>query len=240
MSQFFLLSEDRPATAKHGGEVDASHKWRLPGVRCLACGATWSDVGHDYPSVDLSELPEHREFEKARPESFPEFARLRELVRPLVPPHVELPPGTHFGALMGRAFGRFGPIDWVGGIRLLMRRDALERLQAEGVRGLVGCRTELRFRQKAPPDLLELQIGPHGRLHPDCIPPDVPPPCPTCGRQSFSWPEEPILDAESLPPELDLFRVGNFATMVIGTARFVDAVRRLELDGIMFRELPTR
>ena len=77
-------------------------------------------------------------------------------------------------------------------------------------------------------------------MHPDCIPPDVPPPCPTCGRQGFRWPDEPILDAASLPPELDLFRVGNFATMVIGNERFMEAVRRLELDGVTFQELPTR
>jgi hypothetical protein len=34
--------------------------------------------------------------------------------------------------------------------------------------------------------------------------------------------------------------VGNLATMVIGTERFMEAVRRLELDGIRFHELPTR
>ncbi|MFY1826851.1 hypothetical protein ACN47A_13105 [Myxococcus fulvus] len=32
----------------------------------------------------------------------------------------------------------------------------------------------------------------------------------------------------------------NFATMVIGTERFRDSVLRLELDGLTFRELPTR
>ncbi|MCP3139905.1 SitI6 family double-CXXCG motif immunity protein [Pyxidicoccus xibeiensis] len=235
-----MVRLDRAATAKHGGDIDGTHTWRLPGVRCHTCGATWSDVGHDYPSVDLSLLPERSEFEKPRPEPFPVFARLRELVRPLVPRNAELPPGTSFGPLTGRAFGECGPIAWLSGIRLLMRRDALERLQAEGVRGLKGCRTELRFRKKNPPELLELEVEPCGRLHPDCIPPDVPPPCPTCGRQGFKWPDEPILDAASLPPELDLFRVGNFATMVIGTERFVEAVRRLELNGITFRELLTR
>ncbi|MCY1018937.1 double-CXXCG motif protein [Pyxidicoccus sp. MSG2] len=240
MTRFFWLTEDRAVTAKHGGEIDAWHKLVLPGVRCHACGVTWSDVGHEYPSIDLSQLPEHREFEKARPEPFPEFARLRELVRPLAPPNAELPPGTGFGPLVGRASGTFGPIVWVVGRKLLLRRDALERLQAEGVRGLLGCRTALRFRKKDAPELLELQIEPHGRLHPDCIPPDVPPPCPTCGRHGFRRPDEPILDAASLPPELDLFRVGNFATMMIGTERFMEAVRRLELDGITFRELRTR
>jgi hypothetical protein len=66
----------------------------------------------------------------------------------------------------------------------------------------------------------------------------VPSPCATCGRLGLRRPDEPILDAASLPKSLDLFRVGNFATMVIGTERFVEAVLRLELDGLTLRELP--
>jgi uncharacterized double-CXXCG motif protein len=189
--------------------------------------------------VDLSQLPESGEFEKARPEPFIEFSRLRELVRPLAPPDVELPPGTGFGPLMGRASGKLAAFEWLTAV-LLVRRDAMEHLQAEGVRGLLGCGTALRFRQKNPPELLELQIEPRGRLHPDCIPPEVAPPCATCGRFALTRPDEPILDAASLPTDRDLFRVGNFATMLIGTERFIEAVRRLELDGLIFRELPTR
>jgi uncharacterized double-CXXCG motif protein len=190
--------------------------------------------------VDLSPLPERSEFERPRLEPFAEFERLRELVRPLAPSTANLAPGTSFGPLVGTAHGSFGPFTWRGSSLLLVRREALERLQAEGVRGLLGCRTELRFRKKDPPELLELQVESHGRLHPDCIPPEVPPPCATCGRLDLGRPDAPILDAASLPTELDLFRVGNFATMIVGTERFMDAVRRLELDGIAFRELPTR
>ncbi len=239
MTRYFWMDEDVKVATRHGGYVDAASKWGLPGVTCHTCGVTWSDVGHDYPSIDLSQLPEHREFEKPRPEPFPEFARLRELVRPLAPPNAELPPGTDFGPLVGRATGDFGPIVWADE-KLLMRRDVLERLQAEGVRGLLGCPTQLRFRKKDSPELLELQVEPRGRLHPDCIPADVPPPCTTCGRHGFSRPDEPVLDAASVPADLDLFRVGNYATMVIGTERFMEAVRLLELDGITFRELPAR
>ncbi|NVJ09104.1 hypothetical protein HUW63_28210 [Myxococcus sp. AM001] len=236
MSRFFWLHETKAPTAG----FDATHKWRLPGVRCHTCGATWSSAGHQYPAVDLSQLPERREFEKARPEPFPEFERLRELVRPLAPPHAELPPGTHFGPLVGPASGKFGPFTSLGDVLWVVRQDALERLQAEGVSGLLGCRTELRFRQKDPPALLELQIEPHGRLHRDCLPPEVPPPCATCGWVYFRLPDEPILDAASLPPALDLFRVSDYSTVIVGTERFMNAVRRLELDGITFRELQTR
>jgi uncharacterized double-CXXCG motif protein len=240
MSRIFWLRPDKATAAKYNGGFDGAHRWGLPGVRCHACGATWSGSGHEYPCVDLSQLPERRDFEKARPEPFPEFARLRELVRPLAPPDATLPPGTGFGPLVGRASGEFGPFGWWGSSLLLVRRGALERLQAEGVRGLLGCRTELRFRQKDPPELLELQIEPLGRLHPDCIPPDEPPPCTTCGRFGLTRPDAPILDAASLPTDRDIFRVGNFATMLIATERFRDAVLRLDLDGLTFRELLTR
>ncbi|NVJ21156.1 MULTISPECIES: double-CXXCG motif protein [Myxococcus] len=239
MSRFYWVNEDKTTRAKHGGYLDAAHTWGLPGIRCHACGAAWSAVAHDFPSLDLSQLPANREFLKPRAEPFPEFVRLRELVRPLVPSHVELPPGTSFGPLKGSAVGEFGPMAWLGP-RLLLRPDVLERLQAEGVRGVMGCRTELRFRKKNPPELLELQIEPRGRFHPDCIPSDVPPPCTTCGRHGFGRPDEPILDAASLPQDLDLFRVGNFATMIIGTEQFMDAVHRLGFEGMTFRELPTR
>lgn len=240
MTRYFELSEDKAAWKRYRGDFDAGHKWGLPGVICPSCGATWGSSGSQYPGVDLSQLLEREEFEVARAEPFHEFARLRELVRPLAPPQAKLPPGTEFGPLVGRASGKFGPFTWQGDILMLVLPDVLQRLQAEGLRGLLGCRTELRFRQKNPQELLELQIEPRGRLHPDCIPPDVPPPCTLCGRQGFRLPDEPILDAASLPTDLDLFRVGNFATVIVGTERFKDTVQRLELDGILFRELPTR
>ena len=240
MTRFFELTRDRAVWPRFNGSLDAAHRWGLPGVRCSACDSAWSHPGHDYPAVDLSQLPERGEFERARPEPFPEFARLRELVRPLAPPNAQLPPGTKFGPMVGTASGKFGPFAWLGDIRLLVSREALERLQEEGLRGLLGCGTELRWRQKTHPELLELQIEPHGQLHPDCFPPDLPPPCATCGRRGLQLPEQPLLDASTLPTDLDLFRVGNFATMIVGTERLMDAVRRLELDGISFRELPTR
>jgi uncharacterized double-CXXCG motif protein len=124
---------------------------------------------------------------------------------------------------------------------LLMKREALEQLQAAGVQGLKGCRTELRFRRKNPPELLELEMLPRGQLHPDCLPADRPAPCAKCGRSGLRLPEEPVLNEGSLPQDLDLFRVGDYATMIIGSERFVEAARRLDFEqDILFRELPLR
>ncbi len=242
MTRYYWLVEDKAATSRHAGDINAAHRWKLPGLaNCPGCGETWASVGHYYPAVDLSAIPEQTSFLKARPEPFSEYARLRELVRPLAPPHAPLPPGTRFGPLEGTARGDLGPLTWVGNALLLMREDSLKQLQMKDVRDLMGGGSaSLRFRQKSPPAYFEPQIPLRGRLHPDCLPTDTAPPCGTCGRVDLSRPDEPLLDASALPSELDLFRVGNFATMLVGTERFRDAVLQSKLDGIRFLELPVR
>ncbi|WP_257461723.1 SitI6 family double-CXXCG motif immunity protein [Archangium lipolyticum] len=238
MTRFYWLQS--PTASRYTGELQATHKWRLPGVSCPECGATWAGSATSFPNADLSSLPDEREFKVPRPEPFDEFVRLRELVRPLVPSGAQLLPGAKFGPLVGTATGTFSPIFFYFVESPLMHREALEKLRAEGVRGLKGFPTELRFRQKKHPELVELEVLPHGRLHIDCLPPDRPPKCPKCGRNGFKRPEELILDASSLPVDLDLFRLSDFETTFICTERFVDAVRRLELHEAAFRELPLR
>jgi hypothetical protein len=50
-----------------------------------------------------------------------------------------------------------------------------------------------------------------------------------------------MLEAASLPEDLDVFRVGDFGTVLAGTERFVEAVQRLGYEqDILFRELPVR
>jgi uncharacterized double-CXXCG motif protein len=235
--RFFTLEED-PAQG-YTGEVNASHKWTLPGIICPACGATWGAGSKAYPSVDLTPLAT-ADFETPRPEPAEEYERLREYVRPLLPPGAVLEPGSTFGPLQGTARGRFGalvsPYSWW----LLVRREALHRLRSEGLRGLVGCRTELRFRQRNPPELLELEILPAGRLHPECLPSPRPPPCTRCGRHGLSLPDFRLLDASSAPPHLDLFRLMDFSTVIVCTERFASTCQRLGLDGVAFHPLPVR
>lgn len=237
MAKFYWLQF--PRESRYTGEFNASHRWRLPGVHCPECRATWAGSATGYPSVDLSSLPERLEFERPRPEPWEEFVRLRELVRPIVPPGAQLRPGAKFGPLAGTATGSFCALFFYFVEMPLIRREALEQLQSEGVRGLRAFPTELRFRQKNPPELLELEILPHGRLHPSCTP-KRPPPCSKCGRDSFTLPEDPILDAASLPRDNDLFRLADFETVIIGSEQFVESVQRLELKDVAPRELPLR
>lgn len=167
------------------------------------------------------------------------FERLRELVRPLVPPGAPLPPGTQLGPLVGTARGSFGAFFYDFPWTVLIRREALEQLQAAGIRGLAGYRTELRFRQRKSPELLELQLERHGQLHPECLPLARPVPCERCGGGGYKRPENPILDAATMPEALDLFRLADIG-MVVASERLVEAARRLELDGVLFEALPSR
>jgi uncharacterized double-CXXCG motif protein len=237
--KFYWLDEVR--IPRYSGSYNAANKWNLPGVHCPVCDAIWSNGSDSYPSVDLSHLPEREKYSARLEKDYAEFERLREQVRPLVPAGVPLKPGTQFGPLVGTAKGEFGPLLMYYPWQLLIRREALEQLQAAKVRGLKGCQTELRFRQKNPPELLEPELLPRGRVHPDCLPADRPAPCEKCGRFGWTLPEEPILEEASLSQDLDLFRVGEFTQMIVGTERFVEAVRRLGFEqDILFRELPLR
>lgn len=52
-------------------------------------------------------------------------------------------------------------------------------------------------------------------------------------------PKHPILDAATLPENLDLFRLADTG-MMVASERLVEAARRLALDGLTFEELPSR
>lgn len=236
--RYFKIEED--SSSRYTGDVDGVHKWGLPGIlECPVCKATWGGGSKMYPSVDLSAVAALADFEEARAEPIEEYERLRELVRPFLPAGAIVEPGSSFGPLMGKGRGRFGSFVTPLPSWLLVQREAFEKLQAEGLRGLKGCRTQLRFRQQASPELLELELLPVGRAHPDCLPPDRKPPCSRCGRQGIRRPQDLLLDAATLPSHLDVFRLEDFSTTLICTERFVDACQRLELDGVTFRSQPT-
>lgn len=237
MTRFYEVEEDR--ASRHTGYVHAAPRWGLPGSLCPECNGTWVAAGLAYPCVDLSAMPERAAFEEARREPLEVFEKLRELVRPLVPPGALLLPGTSFGPSVGTATGSFGAFYFLPPFQFMARREALDRLEAAGVRGLNGCRAQIRFRQRNAPELWDLQLEQHGRLHPDSLPPDREPPCPRCGSHSNALPEAQVLDAASMPGDCDLFLLPETLTP-IASERFVEATRRLELDGITFKELPLR
>ena len=240
--KFYSVAEDT-SLGYTGNLDDAVNTWGLPGARpCSTCGAGGGFLGLQYPCVDLSSLPAHELEKLSNPWPVPleELSRLTERVRPFVPSWAVLKPGAVFGPITGKGSGRFGQLFMQAPWILLLRREALEHLQASGVRGLQGCPIQVHFRGKNAPELLELQLKLHGRIHPSCLPPDRKPPCPTCGNESYKLPNPVALDAASLPEDVNVFRLEEVPGIILVTERFVDAVTRLELEGVAFRELETR
>lgn len=239
--KFYRAVEDE-APGYTGDLRNAGYKLGLPGMECPNCGIAGGWTGLQYPCVDLSGLPadERKKLSDGWPVPLEEFERRRELVRPLVPSHALLKTGTKFGPLTGTGSGSFGQLFMQNPWSLFVRREALERLQQAGLRGLQGCPVSVRFRGKNPPELWELQLVAQGRLHPDCWPPGSSSPCSICGRTGVSRPEKYWLDAASLPAHLDVFRIGDSPSLIIATQQMADAVKALELDGVVFQEVDAR
>lgn len=238
MPKFFQVREDK--ASPRSGFVDGTHRWNLPGVQCSVCGAGWSGLGEHYPSVDLSRHPERAAFEDSQSDSIVEFERLREVVRPLTPEGALLEPGAGFGPIHGSVSGSFGdfhlPMPWM----LMAKPATLEKLRAEGVRGLSGFPMELSHQGKKPPALLDVELQTRGQLHPVCFPESWKDSCRRCGRNGNTLPDAFVLDGATLPSDLDVFRLRDYPTVIIASERFVNAVARLGLDEIVFFEVPVR
>lgn len=188
-----------------------------------------------FPTVDLSTLAERGAFEEPRVEPHAEYTRLAERIRPLLPPDVAPEPGMQLGPLRGTARGTFGPITARYGWEVLVRSDALARLRAAGIRGLMPVRAELQGLEQKAPALYELELPVAGLLHRDVV--FQGPRCRTCGWNEVRIAPEGWLDGDSLPPDLDVFRPANATTYTVASERFVDVVRSLEPSDVVFREL---
>ena len=235
MKFFELLPAEGP---RFSGFLNGAHRWGLPGGLCPVCEASRGGLGEAYPSVDLSGWSHRHELAEARQVPLEEYERLRRLLRPQVPFDVPLLPGAEFGLYSGKATGKWGDLHLPYPWRLVIQREAMERLREEAGIELRTSEMDLHFRGKSVPELLEVEIHPHGRLHDSCFPGGRERPCERCGRQGDGLPDAPLLDRSALPAGQDLFRLADFTTVIIATERFAAAVARLGLEGVVFKEVP--
>lgn len=218
------------------GSYRARHRWHLSGVDCPRFGP-WAGMDA-FPSVDLSAVEEPVLAEPKGPMSVAEYNRLVARVRPFVPPGLPVRAGGSFGPMVGTAQGKFGPVtcwpSWV----VILREDAVESLQAEGLQGVIAVRMELRSRRSTMPALYELEARPLARLHPDCIGEWKTPACDICGKpESFSLPPKRWLLRSTVPEGLDVFGVEG-ANLHVVSERFVETVQRLGPSDVRYQELP--
>ncbi|WP_141326107.1 double-CXXCG motif protein [Myxococcus sp. AB025B] len=224
--RYFTLTQRRVERSKWTGGFDLGREWVLPGVECPTCKEAWGGGGYDYPTVDLSALPERRDYERARCVPWAQFVSLRQRVLPLVPEGSIVEPGTGFGALTGKAKGKFPPIvihvPWM----LLVQPAVVGRL--EGLTGVVPARTRLRARPGVA-DLVELEVRPGGSIRGA----DAHKPCRTCGRTDFVLPPFGKLRLEEVP-SVDFARVCPTVVAVSErvVARLANELEESEIDAV--------
>ena len=223
-------------------DIDATHRWSIPGVKCNVCGWTGATVGGAYPTVLLPPGVPGEPYTKAWPV---EPGRLEELTKPirsLVAQELPVGAGTEFGPLEGNGRGKFGDAAWLNYSTLLLSQSAVAKLENRGVRRLRLAKPNIVLRSKKPFSYLEIEIEPRLRLDPAFLPGDAMQLCPSCGllnmhRDKSGWDEDPVVLISSMPPGCLLSRIVGLEGNLVASEEFVEAVRSLGFSDITFREM---
>ena len=218
----------------YNDDLVAKYPWGLPGVHCPVCDQKWGMIGGLYPLVDLSGTPIGKQLEKARNVELEIFEALRDAVKPYAPVSLPLPPGTEFGPVKGKVKGKFGDFVWRHLWDPLIRVEAYNRLASVGLH-LPGAVAPI-LQEKVQGQLFQLQIEPHGYLSPKSYVDPETPICPRCKRDGRKL-DKIVMVRESIPTHLDMFRIGNFTTIILVTQRFKEAVNRFGFTNILLEEV---
>ncbi|HLL61340.1 MAG TPA: double-CXXCG motif protein [Candidatus Nitrosocosmicus sp.] len=233
MKIFNISPDDTNWGKEYKYDINATHKWCLPGLKCSACKNTWGTTGLEYPRVDLSRLPSTTPYCDPWPVPLEEFEKLKKAVLPLVPKEAPVEPGTEFGPLEGKAWGTFADFAWVNPWTMLVKKETLTLLENEGIKGLLPVTPELAFRSKSPPSLFELQIVPVAQFGISSYKNGIKK-CSICGREAGSF-RKVVLEKSSIPTNLDIFRAKNHATFILVTEWFVEVIKRCKFRDIIYR-----
>ncbi|GEN12443.1 Myxococcus xanthus double-CXXCG motif paralogous family [Myxococcus fulvus] len=237
MRYYRLDPVDDAAATQWRWSLDTKRRWGLPGTECPRCHSSPLAIALNYPSVDLSRLPEEREYRKARVAPWDEYVQLRDRVLPLLPPGAMVQPGMGMGPLAGRVRGRPPPVAMDGAWNLFVQPEGVDRLLAAGLRGIKPLPTAIKTARDVPP-LLEMELQVSGDDVPECRPTPVGEPCPGCGvqRSRRSTVGAEWLDASAMNG-LDVFRFRRNPAMTVGSERFVEVLRGMGDTGIRVTEV---
>lgn len=215
-------------------QIEASHKWGLPGLRCSVCD-TWATVGPAYPQVDVSGLPNASRYSERSPVSSEELEILRKPLSQLLPPGSDLPPGTDLGPLIGRATGQFGDFAWCFWW-MLARPATVSKLKEENLNLPAAVPAQLRFKSQDSVSLLEFAVECQVNLDPESLSMREEE-CSVCGRKPWRLLNGLVVKKSSIPENLDLFKPREFPTRILATERFADVIRSLRFTDITFNEV---
>ena len=212
--------------------IQSRHLYGLPGLRCPepGCG-TWATTGIDYPQVEPVGV-DLEPYRKSRAAEAVEYYELADRLRPWLPDHAVVMPGTKFGRSVvwpaPRAHPVVGDFVWpqMPGTVLVDERAR------DAIAGAFSGAVLVETAQKTPksPVFWELYVPPSLRSlsHRD---EDR---CKACGRLGASGPmpldvvEDP--GAEHMP----MARVRDFGTAVFARDELVELCATEGLTGIRF------
>lgn len=234
MELFSIKPDDTNWGKLYNDDLVARYSWHLPGVHCPVCGNIWATIGVIYPLIDFTGNPLGKQLEKPRPEELEVFEQLQAAVRVYVPDELPLPPGTDFGPMRGRVTGKFGDFVWPNLWDFAVRVEAYQKLTSTGLRLPEPSLPDLQ--EKVKGKLYHLQIIPMGKMSSQAYEDPDKPICQRCGRDSRKY-KKTVIAMESIPSEVDMFRIGNFPTKIIVSEKFKDAVEKLGLTNISFEKI---
>lgn len=232
---FFHLQPDDASGPRY--DLDATHRWHLPGVRCSLCGARWGHVGLSYPEVSLAGTRLDRKLRDPEPVGDRALEELRSELRSLTDrSYPFLPPATGFGPLEGDAKGSAPDLAWVGAWYVACATKTAEALLKQSIRIAEPQPAAIQCSWADWRSAVEL-IAPAV----DCLSIDsyeTPPsgPCVSCGRRSGRL-SSLVVRRAAVPLDIDLFRAYPESAVLIATERFRSAATNLGWRGIRWETI---
>ena len=152
-------------------------------------------------------------------------------------PNQLIEPGTEFGPLEGKVFGRVGDFAWVHSWYLLIRKESLQQLKKLGFKSPKVVHPELSFGKLQPVNLLEFEIEALASWDVNKLKRAFR--CEYCGIFNDGLPDNklPSILFSSVPKDVDIFRVIQAPAIILATESFKNQVERMKMRNIVFHEI---
>ena len=219
--------------ASDAGVLEGRHRWQLPNrIGCPSCGV-YGAIGASHPTIDLSGYVDAKSLSRSQGVSWSHFQVIVSALRSYLTADPGLGPGDTFGPFTGRLDGPPADFMFGAGALLFATDKTVQALDHSGVRLPATAPAEVRRSSDAA--LLELDFPRGGTLADESYK-FLAHRCSVCGR--IDGPLERCLLVEgSVPPDLDLFRPANHATVLLASHRFREAVETRQLTGLAFEPI---
>ncbi len=231
------LFEVLPSELRHL-QINATHKWSMPGIHCTWCGNVWANTGLSYPCLDISDQGFSDEPYRSRKPVDPDrFTFLKNQIVPLLPKSSLLLPGAQFGHLTGNVYGTgCYDFEWVNSWTLLANSNIIGEIKEFGVKLPLAADTELFHKSGQFGMLLEFQLEAIALLDvSEQL--NITKPCDICDYHAMVRPRHLTVQNGSIPDYVDLFKASNLTTLILAKERFRNAILRLGYKGIDFQEV---